>query len=206
VLEGFLGENYQLVDEKNDKYRKCFRCAEKVVSAWRSASTETIADLIQSEPNEFKIDIPNTCRYFCVASKRSLTRTGKYIVYAKNQACFDYLYAFINSSFLYQQWRMFDGGITLTRELLETTPTFFKALKAADFVVLREKVEKACAKEEEHLVYKKNANVLQENVKFPVYIREDFNEFLVKRLGVDCSPDVFKAVHSNCVFGGVDDE
>lgn len=206
VLEDFLGENYQKIDKENNKYRKCFRSVEKVVEAWRSASTETIADLIQPEPNEFKIDIPNTCRYYCVAAKRSLSRTGKYVVYAKSQACFDYLYAFINSSFLYQQWRMLDGGITLTRELLETTPTFFKLLKKSDFVALREEVKNVSAKEDEYLVYKKNANVLQENVKFPISIRNVFNDFLIRCLGADCSPDVFRVVHSNCVFGGVDDE
>lgn len=198
VLEKLIGLKKQKVSDKEQKFRKCFREIEPIVDSWQKRSTEKLGDLIQRRPNDFRIEIPNTCRYFCVASSKELKRTGKHVIFAKNQEAFDYLYAFVNSSFLYLQWRMYDGGINLTSELLKTTPTFFRLVK--DKGCLRDLVEQVKSEEENYLVYKPNANALQENIKFPLSVRDSFNKILLNSLDLRASERVFDLIHSNCIF------
>ena len=206
VLETFLGNNKQVVSVENTRYRKCFKSVEEIVDIWQKKSTEKLSDLLQDTPNEYRLDIPNTCRYFCVASRKELKRTGKHVVYARDRRSFDYLYAFINSSFLYQEWRMYDGGITLTRDLLDSTPTFLRRFDAEKTKRLRKLVERVSETENNYLVYKKNANELQENIKFPSSVRDEFNGILFDSLGVDEPARIFDIVHSNRAFGGDCDE
>ena len=198
VLEGLIGEKEQIVTDSAQKYRKCFRELDPTVDAWQKCSSEKFEDLIQDEPNRFKIEIPNTCRYFCVASSSELNRTGKHVVYAKTQESFDFIYAFVNSSFLYLQWRMYDGGINLTSELLRTTPTFSSRIH--DYDSLHALVNKVRNSEKRHLVYKQNANALQENIKFPTSVRDEFNKILLESLNINQSERLFDLVHSNCIF------
>lgn len=201
VLESFVGSLRQKVSEENQEYKKCSHELEGVLKNWESSQTETIFDLTQKVPNSFKLNIPTTCRYFCVASSKDLSRTGKHEIYAKNQECFDYLYAFINSSFLYWRWRMLDGGINLTGKLLFRTPTFYKKLNNAQKEKLHKLVNETVKQEGRYLVYKKNASALQENVKFPNVVRESFNKELLEVLKAKEKPPIFNALHSNCLFG-----
>lgn len=208
VLEKYIGTNYQIVSRISREYKKCQNELEPTLKKWEVNKTETIADLIQEEPNDFALDIPTTCRYFCVASKKSLKRTGKHTVFARNQECFDFLYLFINSSFLYWQWRMLDGGINLTKKLLLDTPTFFKKVDEEEKKKIHELVIETIDQEKEYLVYKMNASVLQENIKFPVSVRDKFNKELLKLLGAKEKPPIFYPLHSNSLFeltGGEDE-
>lgn len=200
TLERFIGANYQVVTDGDKEYKKCQSQLEQVLEKWENAKTEKIADLIQSKPNQFALHVPTTCRYYCVASKRCLSRTGKHVLFAKNQDCFDYLYAFINSSFLYWRWRMLDGGINLTWKLLLSTPTFFKSIGDKEKRAIHELVEKAIESESDHLAYKMNAGALQENIKFPKHIRDEFNREMLEYIGAKEKPPIFNPLHSNRLF------
>ena len=61
-------------------------------------------------------------------------------------------------------------------------------------------VSEMIEKESEFLVYKKNANEMQENVKFPDEYRERLNKLLIEILGVEFDIKELDKVHQNSLF------
>lgn len=165
---------------------------EEFVNKWCNSSKK-FEELLSNTPTEFRIDFPDTCRYFTVGSTYSLSRSGKFVLYFKSKEDFYLGYAFINSSLCYYYYRMCHGGITYPITLLKTMPIFGECTNE-----LITKCDEIISKEKEYLVYKKNAGAIQENIKFPEQYRKDLNEILLNQLNIKC--DNLLDIHKNSCF------
>ena len=146
------------------------------------------------------IDMPNTCRYYTTASSGKLNRTGSITVYLNNTEDFSFLYCFINSSFAYWWWRIYDGGITYPFGLLYNMPLPVDLLSEDDKDFFAKMSKKMIETEKDYIVTKLNAGVEQENIKFPEQYRNEINVRILKMLGHDCDASLFKTIHANRFF------
>ena len=162
---------------------------ENLVEKWLS-NTTILNDLVSRTPTEYKLDIPNTCRYFTTGSKRTLSRSGKITLYFKDENSFYLAYAFINSSICYYWHRMCNGGVTYPVTLLKDMPIFGEATDK-----LKEFCNKMILEEEQFLVLKKNAGTFQENIKFPLAYRKMLNCLLLSQ--INTTPGTLLRVHAN---------
>ena len=201
VLEELLPKRYQCIDLLNDKYYKCFRDLEEIFLEWKRQSTRTFAELMSKDETPYSLCVPTTCRYYLCATKKELQRSGKYQLYFKDEDAYDTAYCFLNSSFAYWHWRLYDGGITYSMSLLKSMPILDEPL----LVPYKDKLHDLCvrtlSREEECTVYKKNASELQENIKFPKEVRDDFNKLLLNVMHLDENVAIFDRIHQNSLFG-----
>jgi hypothetical protein len=165
---------------------------EDLVAKWLSNS-KTLNSLLSSKPTEFKMEVPNTCRYFTTGAKRTLSRSGKLTLYFKDENSFYLGYAFINSSLCYYWHRMCNGGITYPITLLKAMPIFGEVTEQ-----LKTVCDKMMQEEERYIVLKKNAGVYQENIKFPMEYHKLLNILLLQQ--INAVPGTLLRVHVNsCV-------
>lgn len=164
---------------------KCFKELEAFVD--RIEGKEKISSLLSSNPNSFCLHVNSSARYFIVGSAKQLSRNGNVDLYAKDKEDFYKLYALLNSSYAYLWWRMLDGGILIPKKLLLDIP-----LPSNDY--LSKEVIKYCKslikEEDSYLVYKKNAGVMQESIKFPDAFRNKLNKMMFGEVP-------FELIHSN---------
>lgn len=200
LLLTFLNNDYQQVDEYNKKYYKCFNEVLPLYNAWIKSSDLVFNDILSKVDTEFSLTMPKTCRYFVSATKKQLNRTGKMILNFNNLEDFEYAYCLLNSSFAYLYWRIFDGAITFADGLLKSMPIFINKLTDNQKKEIHIIVSEMISKENDYLVYKKNASEMQENIKFPDEYRKKLNKLLVSVLDLDFDIDNFDIVHSNSIF------
>lgn len=193
TLEQFVDKEYQLISKTHPKYEKCSPELRSLLNKTKQSS-KTLSDLLIEDSSQFTLQVPNTCRYYSVATIRNLDRTGKHILYFRTKEDRDLAYCYLNSSFCYWHWRLFDGGITYGLSLLKEMPIF--NLSTEDENKLLQIAKDMQEHEEAYLSYKKNTGKLQENIKFPDKYRKQINEILLKSLGFD-NTDIFYKVHSN---------
>ena len=199
VLDGLLNMDYhQVVSDEEPMYRKCFPEDIQPFEDWCRHS-DRFESLLSSEPTKYKLDMVTTCRYFTVASKRDLMRDGKYVLYFRDQDSLNYAYALLNASFAYWYWRVYDGAITYPLSLLYNMPINYKELDEHVKEELGIVCDRIGSTEQDHLIYKKNANKMQENVKFTVEQRGELNELMSRVLGVGYVN--FDRIHSPVFFG-----
>ena len=199
VLEAMLPKIRQTVCGEFKSYYKCFPQLEKLFVSWTQISNKKLRDLISKNETEYKLCVPNTCRYFTTAAKKDLSRTGKHELFFSNEEDYYLSYCLINSSFAYWHWRLYDGGITYPVGLLESMPIFFDSLSEEHKEKLIHISKEMINKEDEFLTYKKNAAEMQENIKFPTKYRQKINSILLEALNIN-NPDIFDIVHSNSFF------
>lgn len=205
-LKNLISSTYQVVDNQNKSYYKCFKELEEIKDNWFSNSSLKLKDLITTEKTDYLICIPNSCRYFTVGSSFELDRGGKYTYYIKDKKTFDFLYCYMNSSFAYWYWRMYDGGILYPQNLLLNNPVFIDRFTKEEVEKLSSiadgmrEVEKSC------IVKKLNAGKEQENIKFPTAYREEINRLFLTVL--DCKEDnsIFRIIHKNSMFGEIEED
>lgn len=200
LLLTFLNNDYQKVDEYNKKYYKCFNEVLPLYNAWVKSSDLVFSDILSKVDTEFSLTMPKTCRYFVSATKKQLNRTGKMTLNFNNLEDFEYAYCLLNSSFAYLYWRIFDGAITFADGLLKSMPIFMNKLSDNQKKEIHIIVSEMISKENDYLVYKKNASEMQENIKFPDEYRKKLNKLLVSILDFDFDIDNFDIVHSNSIF------
>lgn len=165
---------------------------EEMVEKWVS-NKKTLSSLLCSGTSIYKLDVPNTCRYFTTGSKRGLSRSGKITLYFKDEESFYLGYAFINSSLCYYWHRMCNGGVTYPITLLKNMPIFGEATEG-----IKNFCNKMMEEEENYIVLKKNAGSFQENIKFPIEYRKMLNILLLNQ--IDATPNALLKVHANsCV-------
>ena len=158
---------------------KCFRELEDFVYPIIEKEHYFIEDLVELDESrqdeKMALHINSSARYFIVCSKTKLDRNGSFTIYAKNIDSLRILYALMNSSYAYLWWRMFDGGILLPKNLLLAIPV-------PQSLCLSEQINSLCDKlikrEKDFFVYKKNANKLQQSIKFPDEYRKELNQLL----------------------------
>lgn len=205
VLEAMLPKIRQTVCGEFKSYYKCFPQLEKLFISWNQVSNKKLRDLVSKKETEYKLCIPNTCRYFTTAAKKDLSRTGKHELFFRNEKDYYLSYCLINSSFAYWHWRLYDGGITYPLGLLQSMPIFFDSMSEENKEKLISVAKEMQEKENEFLTYKKNAAEMQENIKFPAAYRNKINSILLEALNIN-NPDIFDIIHSNSFFRKEEDQ
>ena len=176
-------------------YFKCDKRLGEIFETWVNKSKASIADYLQND-SILNISMPNTCRYFTVASKERMNRRGQITLSVKDQDFHNFLYCFLNSSFSYWYWRLYDGGITFTKSLLLQMPVFFDLLTADDKLFFENTATQMSNIANEYLVKKKNVGV-QENIKYPKAYRDKINRRLLDIIGISVDEKIFDIIHSN---------
>lgn len=131
--------------------------------------TTTVGDLISDLPTPYSLDVGLTPRYFISAAYRNLDRGSKATLYFRSEADRDHAAIVLNSSIPYLWWRALDGGVTLPRRVLLSTPL---PVVSSDSAAL---VRRLRASEEENVVVKRNAGRRNENVKHPLELVSTLN-------------------------------
>ena len=157
-------------------------------------------DFLSKEETKYLIDVPNTCRYNTTASSKKLNRGGSITLKVKEKDEFHFLYCFINSSFAYWWWRIYDGGITYPVSLLNKLPLPYNLLSDDDKKEFENIAEEMIKKEKHYISTKVNAGFAQENIKFPKEYRDLINNKILKLLGLKTSSEIFDIVHANKFF------
>ena len=200
VLENILPNNYQLVDTNNTTFKKIDKNLINVFEKWNKDSFFTVKDLIEKEQSNYIIDIPNTCRYYTTASHRKLNRSGAITINIKNEDTFNFLYCFINSSFAYWWWRIYDGGITYPIGLFNKLPVPYNLLNNEDKRFFSITCKEMIGNESKYIIKKFNAGTKQENIKFPTEYRKKINKKILDILEIEYVDDMFEMIHSNQFF------
>ena len=199
-LFSLLSKEKQVITDENPIFIKCFPEMEELYKKWREVSTQKLKDLLVSEKKGvYSLNFPNAGRYFTVASKTDLNRTGKYILYFDDIEKMYFTYCFLNSSFAYWYWRLVDGGISFKKGDLFNLPVFFSKLNENDKKVIRNTAETMMSNEGNYFSYKMNAGKLQQNIKFPrEYIRK-LDSIFLEIIGSSEKESIFDVVHANCL-------
>ena len=202
VLKEFLPNTYQMMDEKNEAFRKVFKLLEPLYQQWINASSMMIKDVVSKLETPYFLDMPNTCRYYTTASTRKLSRGGSISFYVTDESTFDFVYCFINSSFAYWWWRIFEGGITYTSSLFNALPLPLAKLTAEDKIFFNQIRKEMTENESKYIIKKKNAGVAQENIKFPIKYRKMINDRILRILNSTIASSSLEIVHANSFFEG----
>ena len=204
-LESMVGNVYQ--KPGRNRFKKCFPILEETLFKWELFSqspvlgkgADTLGDYID-EDGDYYLNFVDTCRYFTVAYISDLYRTGKRMIAFKDEETRDLAYAYLNSSFCYWHWRLYDGEITYQKGMLDNLPVFFKKLQPPERKRLIEIAKEMQALEPTFLVTKKNSGKMMESIRFPDKYREEIDEILLKSLGSDKTYLIFNALHAHSVF------
>lgn len=192
LLDALLGDIHY---SGSQEWTKVPKSLEKMVIELKKAKF-TVKDLVTELPieqkEEYKITIPSTPRYFVTGSKRNLGRSSKIEIYAKDKESFDRLYLIINSTFSYLWWRIYDGGITLSKSTLMTMPVPDLPLNR-----ITDLVNEGIGMENRCMVNKINAGKINENIKFPEEYRSKVNHVILHALNFDNLDANLASIHCN---------
>ena len=194
VLESFLHNEYQVVGNEG-KYYKCYNKLSDTYRLWTSKSNKKISDYVYKQ-GKYKMFVPNTCRYFTVASVDKMKRSGQISLTFADEMLFYFVFCMINSSFAYWHWRLYDGGITYTKSLLLDLPLFYDLLTDEDKLFFKNTAKEMIENADNFIVKKNNVGV-QENIKYPRKYRDKINEKLLNILGSVYEKNAFDFIHSN---------
>jgi hypothetical protein len=137
------------------------------------SEAESIGNLVTSEETQYTLDVGLTPRYYISATYRSLDRGSKATLNFRTAEDRDRAAIVLNSSVPYLWWRALDGGVTLPRRVLMSTPV--PATVQPDKTLL----ERLRASEDENLVVKLNAGRENQNVKHPEDLVEALNDVVM---------------------------
>lgn len=152
----------------------------------------TIADLTVGEPTPFSLTVATTPRYYISAAFRNLRRASKRVLYFRTDADRNWAAVVLNSSIPYLWWRALDGGVSLPLRVLMSLPLPPVLTEVSPLItVLRDS-------EANHVVTKRNAGRVNENVKHPPHVVHALNDALIPGFNDDLemvySPNMFPGV------------
>lgn len=125
-------------------------------------SDTTIADLVANRTTDLTLTVGLTPRYYISASYRELNRGSKAVLHFDSEADRDRAAILLNSSIPYIWWRALDGGVTLPKRVLMSTPVPEFAVSAEASAALAQELR---ATEAASVTTKLNAGLVNENVK-----------------------------------------
>lgn len=196
TLESFLPKEVQIVNCNNKMFAKVDKNLDVIYKKWISLSNGNKLSSLLDSKGQYTISMPNTCRYFTVASNNVMKRNGQIILKFSNKDYFNYIYCMINSSFVYWYWRIYDGGITYPKSLLESLPVFFNKLTNEDKEFFEQIANEMIINEGVYKVYKNNVGS-QENLKFPRKYRDEINKKILEIFCIKKNENIFDIIHSN---------
>jgi hypothetical protein len=147
----------------------------------------TVGQLATGGP--FELAVPVTPRYFLSAVKRVLARGHVHRLAFPTPEARDLAYVVLNSSLAYWWWRVYEGGITISKSTLASVPV---SIVSSPLSLVRG-LEHS---ERENVVVKRNAGRLNENVKHPWRLLRDLN-----RAVAPTYVDDLLATHANSHLG-----
>ncbi len=200
ILKKTISNELQIIDDKKYCFEKIEKSLKNIFDDWKEKSLYTVKDLLAKSITKYIIDMPNTCRYNTTASSKKLNRTGSITLNIIDEEAFYFLYCFINSSFTYWWWRIYDGGITYPIGLLNKMPVFLNLLSKDDKLFFKKICKEMIKEENNYTTIKINAGVKQENIKFPESYKNKINTRLLNILGHNESYSIFKIIHKNIFF------
>lgn len=136
------------------------------------ASDTTIADLVVNRTTAWFLDVGMTPRYYISATRRSLDRGSKATLYFDSEEDRDRAAVTLNSSIPYLWWRALDGGVTLPRRVLMSTPV-------PDVQPSQRVLDALWSSERDNLVVKLNAGRENENVKHDAVLVDELNDLVM---------------------------
>lgn len=142
-------------------------------------STTTLRDLVSAEPTEYVLEIAATPRYYVSATKRTLDRGSKHVLWFRSRADLERAYLVLNSSLPYWWWRCLDGGVTLQARTLLSLPLPAPVIPSADLLARLE------VSEASDLVTKLNAGRENENVRRPRALVDEIDTLLLAGISYD---------------------
>lgn len=197
-LAKFVGNTPQR--SNGSRYAKCFPQLEPLMFAWRTKSIgERFGDYVCPD-GEHCLNFVTTCRYNTVAYVSDLFRSGKRKLGFKDEETRDLAYCWLNSSFCYWHWRLYDGEITYQHKMLDEMPVFFKRLSPETRERLVDIAKEMQSIESNYIAKKKNSGKMMENIKFPDEYRTKINNLLLLELGVKCDGHDFDLIHAHSVL------
>ena len=153
-----------------------------------------LKDLVVPEVTEHSLTVGMTPRYSISATYRDLKRGSKSVLHFNSAEDRDRAALVLNSSVPYIWWRALDGGVTLPRRVLDSTPIptcdHLDELMIALIAELKET-------EDANITTKLNAGIINENVKRPHDLVERINRALLGELpdlGIVYSEDMAAAL------------
>ena len=183
-----------LADLQPDELRAFPKVGAALVALHREmvACDTTIEDLTVVGPTAYPLDVPVTPRYFLSAVKRVLDRGHAHRLFFATAEDRDRAYVVLNSSLAYWWWRVYEGGITVSKSILESVPVPALTTSALTTSALITLVEALEASEGENVVVKRNAGRPNENVKHPWRLLRDLNRAVAPDF-----VDALLATHAN---------
>jgi Type I restriction-modification system methyltransferase subunit len=157
------------------------------------AASTTVGDLLVREPTPYSLQVPIALRYYLAAVQRPLGRDNVHRLYFASAADRDRAWVVLNSSLAYWWWRVYEGGIVVSKALLTSVPV---PLAVAPPELLAE----LARSEEENLVLKLNAGLATANVKHPWRVLRDLTAAVAPGY-----VDALLATHANTSLGGLTD-
>lgn len=201
-LSKFIGNTPQRTN--GGRYAKCFPQLEPLMFAWKTKSIgEKFGDFV-CDDGECKLNFVTTCRYNTVAYVSNLYRSGRRTLGFKDSDTRDLAYCWLNSSFCYWHWRLYDGEITYQQGMLDEMPVFFNKLSSDARRLLVDIAKEMQSIEASHISKKKNSGKIMESVKFPDEYRTKINNILLLELGAKYDGHDFDLVHAHSVLEDTD--
>lgn len=202
ILEEEIGSERQVTGKTNREFKKIPKDMQDLYGKWTKDSAYTLRDFLSQNKTHYQINVPNTCRYNTTASHEKLNRGGIITLNISGEYEFYFIYCFINSSFAYWWWRIFDGGITYPANLLKDLPLPYNLVSDYEKEEFKKIAIEMINKEKDYVSTKVNAGAKQENIKFPKEYRELINNKIFQLLGTTGqTSSVFNKIHANNFFG-----
>lgn len=150
----------------------------ELAAMWKglSAVETTLRDLVVKQETPYSLTVGMTPRYYISAAFRDLDRGSKATLFFPTAEARDQAALTLNSSIPYLWWRGLDGGVTLPRRVLMSTPVPAVPVYDERFAALAKELRET---EESAITTKLNAGRQNENVKRDPELVARLNEALL---------------------------
>ena len=165
-VDDFLVNSERIFQGK--KFLKLFKNTEDLLDY----GDKELWQILSKNKTDYILYVPSTPRYYITASKRKLNRSSYHELYFNNQNDLNLAYLILNSSYMYWWWRVADGGMTLSAEVLKSIRFDSNLALNKELIFKLEQEEKTC------LVLKVNAGKINENIKHSEELLAELDKFL----------------------------
>lgn len=162
----FLVSSKKIYQKK--KFLKLFKDTEDLLDY----GDKELRQLLSKNKTNYVLYVPSTPRYYITASKRKLNRSSYHELYFNNEQDLNLAYLILNSSYAYWWWRIADGGMTLSAEVLKNVRVDTSLVLNQNLIAELEQEENTC------LVSKVNAGKVNENIKHSEGLISRIDNFL----------------------------